>query len=228
MATGQASTVPAEGKAGLSHARLPRRFFDRPAVEVAPELLGRILVRSLPGIRLAGRIVETEAYEPGDPASHGFRGPTPRNASMFGEPGHLYTYFTYGHHWMANVVTRSAGEGSAVLLRALEPLEGLEEMAARRDRTDPRDLCSGPGKLAKALGLDRAHDGADLTRGRVVWIETGEPVAAQRIACGPRVGLSVGMEQDWRFFEVASPWVSRWRGAPRARPSRRAASPRTR
>ena len=198
-------------------------------MQVAPELLGRILVRSLPGrIRLAGRIVEAEAYEPGDPASHGFRGPTPRNASMFGEPGRLYIYFTYGHHWMANVVTRHPGEGSAVLLRALEPLEGLEEMAARRGRSDPRDLCSGPGKLAKALGLDKTHDGSDLMRGRVVWLEAGEPLAVDRIARGPRVGVSVGMERDWRYSEADSPWVSRWRGAPPSRASRRAPAPRSR
>jgi len=196
-------------------------------VEVAPELLGRVLVRALSRrIRLSGRIVETEAYEPGDPASHGFRGPTPRNVSMFGEPGRLYTYFTYGHHWMANVVARGPGEGSAVLIRALEPLEGLEEMAARRGRSDPRDLCSGPGKLAKALGLDKRHDGADLVRGRVVWLEAGEPLAPGRIERGPRVGLSVGMERDWRFWEADSPWVSRWRPAPAPRTRGRARPPR--
>jgi DNA-3-methyladenine glycosylase len=222
VADREARALPAEGTPSLSRARLARAFFDRPAVEVAPDLLGRVLVRVLPGgARLAGRIVEAEAYEPGDPASHGFRGPTPRNASMFDTPGHLYTYFTYGNHWMANVVTRARGEGSAVLLRALEPLEGLEEMAARRGRADPLDLCSGPGKLAKALGLDRAHDGADLVRGRVVWLEAGEPVEASRIRCGPRVGVSVGGEYDWRFFEADSPWVSTWRGAPRPRASRR-------
>jgi DNA-3-methyladenine glycosylase len=222
MAPGEAPAVLAQGAQLLNHARLPRSFFDRPAVEVVPELLGRILVRSLPGrVRLAGRIVEAEAYEPGDPASHGFRGPTPRNASMFGDPGHLYTYFTYGHHWMANVVTRGPGEGSAVLLRALEPLEGLGEMAARRGRTDPRDLCSGPGKLAQAFGLDKTHDGSDLVRGRVVWLEAGEVLAPGSIARGPRVGVSVGMEQEWRFCEVDSPWVSRWRGAPPPRSSRR-------
>jgi DNA-3-methyladenine glycosylase len=200
---------------------LSRSFFDRPAVEVAPELLGRVLVRSLPGrIRLAGRIVEAEAYEPGDPASHGFRGPTPRNASMFGEPGRLYTYFTYGHHWMANIVTRGPGEGSAVLLRALEPLEGLGEMAARRGRADPRDLCSGPGKLAKAMELDKGHDGADLVKGRVVWLEAGATLMPGQIARGPRVGVSVGRDQDWRFWEADSPWVSRWRPGPAPRPSR--------
>jgi len=193
---------------------------------VAPDLLGRLLVRMLPGrIRLAGRIVEVEAYEPGDPASHGFRGPTPRNATMFGEPGHLYTYFTYGHHWMANVVTRRAGEGSAVLLRALEPLQGLDKMAERRGREKPGDLCSGPGKLAQALELDRSHDGADLVKGRVVWLEVGEPVPPRAIERGPRVGVSVGMDRDWRFWERDSPWASRWRPAPPPRSSRLRTTP---
>ena len=221
MAGREARAVPAEGAAVLSRARLRRAFFDRPAVEVAPDLLGRVLVRAVrDGVRLAGRVVEAEAYEPGDPASHGFRGPTPRNASMFGAPGHLYTYFTYGNHWMANVVARERGVGSAVLLRALEPLEGVEEMRVNRARSDALDLCSGPGKLARAFGLDRTHDGADLVRGRDVWLEAGTPVDPDRIRRGTRVGVSVGGEQDWRFFEADSPWVSKWRGAPRPRARR--------
>jgi DNA-3-methyladenine glycosylase len=221
VADRETRAIPAEGTPALSRARLPRAFFDRPAVEVAPELLGRVLVRTMPGgERLAGRIVEAEAYEPGDPASHGFRGPTPRNRSMFGAPGHLYTYFTYGNHWMANVVARGRGVGSAVLLRALEPLEGLERMREHRGRTDPLDLCSGPGKLARAFGLDRAHDGADLVRGREVWLEAGVPLAPDRIRRSTRVGVSVGGEQEWRFFETDSPWVSKWRGAPPPRARR--------
>lgn len=193
-------------------------------MEVAPDLLGRVLVRRLPGgTRLAGRIVEAEAYEPGDPASHGFRGPTPRNASMFGPPGRLYVYFTYGHHWMMNVVTRPEGEGSAVLLRALEPLEGLPVMAASRGRANPRDLCSGPGKLAQALGVDRTQDGEDLLRGRVVWLEAGASVPPDRIATGGRVGVSVGVEEPWRFVVAGDPFVSRGRvgpPGPRARETR--------
>ena len=215
MATDEASTVPPEGPAGLSRRRLPRGFFDRPAVDVAPELLGRVLVRRLPdGSRLAGRIVEAEAYEPGDPASHGFRGPTPRNASMFGPPGRLYVYFTYGHHWMMNVVTRPEGEGSAVLLRALEPLEGLEAMAAARGRTSVRDLCSGPGKLAQALLVDRAQDGEDLVGGRVVWLEAGAAIPPERIEAGGRVGVSVGVEPHWRFVVAGDPFVSKGRVGP--------------
>jgi len=202
--------------------RLPRSFFARPALEVAPDLLGRVLVRRLPdGVRLAGRIVEAEAYEPGDPASHGFRGPTPRNLVMFGEPGHLYVYFTYGNHWMLNAVTRGPGEGSAVLLRALEPLAGLDRMARHRGRAQPRDLCSGPGKLAQALAVDRSQNGADLVRGDEVWIEGGAPPPPDRIASGIRVGVNVGADSPWRFWVAGDPFVSRGRPGPTTRGARR-------
>jgi len=208
----------------VSRRRLARSFFDRPAEVVAPELLGRLLVRALPdGSRLSGSIVEAEAYEPGDPASHGFRGPTPRTASMFGPPGRLFVYFTYGNHWMMNAVTREAGVGSAVLIRAVEPREGLDRMAANRGRDAPRDLCSGPGKLTQALAVDASLDGADLTRGREVWLEAGALVAPEHILAGPRVGVSAGVDAAWRFFVRDSPWVSRGRPGP---PSRRA-RPRT-
>jgi DNA-3-methyladenine glycosylase len=189
-------------------------------VEVAPELLGRTLVRRLAdGSRLAVRIVETEAYEPGDPASHGFRGPTARNAVMFGPAGHLYVYFTYGNHWMMNAVTRGAGEGSAVLLRAAQPLDGLKAMSRARGRERPIDLCSGPGKLAQALGVDRSLDGSDLVGGDVVWIEEGAPPHASEVAASERVGIRVGLEHRWRFFVAADPFVSRGRpGPPSGRP----------
>lgn len=201
--------------------RLPRSFFTRPATEVAPALLGRLLGRELPdGRRLSGTIVEVEAYEPDDPASHGFRGPTPRNAVMFGPAGHLYVYFTYGNHWMANVVTRGAGEGSAVLLRALEPIEGVEEMRRRRGRDLPADLCSGPGKLCQALGIDRRLDGSDLVDGTEVWLERGAEVDPTSIRAGVRVGLSVGGDREWRFLVDGNPCVSRARGAA-GRPNRR-------
>ena len=188
-------------------------------MEVAPDLLGRTLVRILPdGTRLSGAIVETEAYEPGDPASHGFRRMSARNATMFGGPGRLYVYFTYGHHWMMNVVTRRAGEPSAVLLRAIRPLEGLREMAAHRERDRALDLCSGPGKLCRAIGVDRAQDGEDLVRGSVVWIEAGAPAGPKEIVSGIRVGVSAGLDRDWRFRVAEDPFVSKGRpGAPATR-----------
>jgi DNA-3-methyladenine glycosylase len=219
-------TIPPEGTEPLSRRRLPRSFYERPAVEVAPDLLGRVLVRILAdGGRLAGRIVETEAYEPGDPASHGFRRITERNRTMFGAAGHLYVYFTYGNHWMLNVVTRRAGEPSAVLLRALEPLEGLDAMRAARGRDDLVGLCSGPGKLAQALSVDRASDGDDLVRGDVIWLEAGSPVGAADVTAGPRVGVSVGVDQAWRFVERESRFVSKGRPGPPTRSRRRSATP---
>jgi DNA-3-methyladenine glycosylase len=189
--------------------RLPRRFFARSATAVAPDLLGRVLVRMLPdGTRLSVRLVEVEAYGPDDPASHAFGGRTSRNAVMFGSPGHLYVYFTYGLHFCANVVTESAGVGSAVLLRAAEPLEGLEVMASNRGVDAARLLCSGPARLAQALGLDRTDDGTDLVRGRDLHLRAGEPIPSRRIARTTRVGVRMGTRERWRYFERGSPFVS--------------------
>ena len=187
-------------------------------MEVAPDLLGRTLVRVLPdGTRLSAAIVETEAYEPGDPASHGFRRRSAFNDTMFGPPGRLYVYFTYGNHWMMNVVTRRSGEPSAVLLRAARPLEGHAEMARRRGRDREIDLCSGPGKLCRALGVDRGQDGEDLVRGRVVWLEAGSPVPELSVIAGVRVGVSAGLERDWRFRVDGDPFVSKGRPGPPSR-----------
>jgi DNA-3-methyladenine glycosylase len=205
--------------------RLPRSFYARPAHEVAPDLLGRVIVRRLPdGTRLAARIVEAEAYGPADPASHAFRGRTARNAVMFGPPGCLYVYFTYGNHWMMNAVTGRDGAGEAVLLRAAEPLEGLDLMALHRGRDDPRLLCAGPGRLAQAFGATREHDGEDLVRGGAFWIETGSPVPIARVARGIRVGVNVGVEEEWRFWIRGDPYVSPGRPGPtrRAHRARRA------
>ncbi len=162
---------------------------------------------------LAARIVETEAYEPDDPASHAFRGRTARNAVMFGEPGHLYVYFTYGMHFCMNAVTGRVGEGMAVLLRAAEPIEGLDEMRERRARSKVRELCSGPAKLCQAFGVDGSCDGTDLVRGSDIWISEGTPVASSLVVAGPRVGIRVGLEHAWRFWVDADPSVSRDRGA---------------
>ncbi len=190
---------------------LPRRFFRRDGREVAPELLNKLLVR---GARV-GRIVEVEAYAGAlDPASHAYRGRTGRNATMFGPPGHLYVYFTYGMHFCANVVCGEDGEASAVLLRALTAVGGLEEMRAARGpaaRTDG-DLCSGPGKLCQAFGIDRSFDGADLVSGDlgVAVGDDGTPPPAAPGISG-RIGLSVAAEVPWRFYVAGAKGLSRAR-----------------
>jgi DNA-3-methyladenine glycosylase len=199
--------------------RLPRRFYARPSIVVARELLGRVFVRTgRGGSRVVARIVETEAYEQTDPASHSFRGPTARNGVMFGPPGHLYVYFTYGMHFCMNVVTDREGWGSAVLLRAAEPLEGVPAMRRRRGTSDLRLLCSGPGRLTQAFGIDRRLDGADVVEGPTLRIERGAPVAASRVEIGPRVGIRSGVEQPWRFSIAGDPFVSRGRPLAATRP----------
>ena len=139
---------------------------------------------------------------------------------MFGEPGHLYVYFSYGMHFCMNAVTGSSGEGMAVLLRAAEPIDGIEEMRLRRGRPQDRDLCSGPAKLCQAFGVDRSFDGADLVRGNDLWITEGILVSSSRVVVGRRVGISVGLEHAWRFSVNGDPNVSRGRGG--AVPSRSA------
>jgi DNA-3-methyladenine glycosylase len=194
--------------------RLSRAFFSRPSTVVAPELLGRFLVRTLPdGTRLVARLVEVEAYGPHDPASHAFRGPTARNRVMFGPPGHLYVYFTYGMHFCANVVTGMDGQGSAVLLRAAEPLEGLGAMAAGRGIDAPRLLCSGPARLTQALAIDRTDDGVDLLHAPQLQLREGSPLPRRSVARSTRVGVRVGVEARWRYFERGSPFVSPGRPA---------------
>jgi DNA-3-methyladenine glycosylase len=179
---------------------------------VAPSLLGCVLVRILAdGTRLAVRLVETEAYEQGDPASHSYHGRTARTEVMFGPAGYLYVYFTYGIHFCANVVTGRRGEGSAVLLRAGEPLEGLDAMAERRGTSDPRLLCSGPARLCQALAIDGAAGGEDLVAGERIWLERG--AAVKGISEGPRVGIRQAAEVPWRFWETGDPFVSRARRA---------------
>jgi DNA-3-methyladenine glycosylase len=201
--------------------RLPRSFFTRPSPEVGPDLLGRILVRRVgDGPLLTARIVEAEAYQEDDPASHSFRGRTNRTEVMFGPPGHAYVYFTYGMHHCMNVVTGSIGEGSAVLLRAAEPLKGLEEMARRRGTNDSRSLCSGPGRLCQAMGIDRAENGLDLVRGQHLWLLEGAPVALSKISVGSRVGITSGTERPWRFSVRGDRFVSRARPAAPVRGSR--------
>jgi len=201
--------------------RLPRSFYARTATEVAPALLGQVLVRALPdGTRAAARIVEVEAYGPDDPASHAFRGMTSRNQAMFGPPGHLYVYLTYGMHFCMNAVCGPVGEGAAVLVRACEPLEGLEGMRARRGRERTLELCSGPGRLTQALDVTRSEDGADLVDGGSLWVERAS--RSEAIGTGIRVGVRE-TARSWRFWLEGNPFVSRGRPGPatgKGRPSR--------
>jgi DNA-3-methyladenine glycosylase len=170
------------------------------------------LIREGPDGRLVARIVETEAYEQDDPASHSFRGRTGRNSVMFDAPGSLYVYFTYGMHHCMNVVAGEVGEGSAVLIRSAEPLEGLDLMSARR-RTDRSELlCSGPARLCQAFGVTRSEDGLDLPTSDEMWVAAGQGGPA---ASGPRIGIRDGIDRDWRFWLDGDPWVSRPGRAPR-------------
>ena len=174
-------------------------FFDRPAEAVAPELIGATLL--VDGV--GGVLVEVEAYDQADPASHSFRGPTPRNAAMFGPPGHVYVYKIYGMHWCLNFVCQT---GSAVLIRALEPTAGLDRMAERRGGLAPRQLCSGPGKLCQALAIDRAHDGLSLA---ATPFSLTLPDTALDIGVGPRIGITKGVDTPWRFAQRSSPFLSK-------------------
>lgn len=177
---------------------LTRAWFGRTADIVAPDLLNKVLsVESDRGIA-SGRIVETEAYMPGDPASHTFNGQTDRNRVMFGRAGHLYVYLSYGIHRCANVVTGLEGSGQAVLIRAVTPIDGLEIMRERRGRPD-QQLADGPGKLCQALGIDLVHDGTDLLGGRHVAILDDETPPPVDPLIGPRVGITKAVDLPWRF-----------------------------
>jgi DNA-3-methyladenine glycosylase len=189
---------------------LARSFYARPALAVARALLGRDLVRTLSGGEvLRARVVECEAYREDDPASHSFKGRTPTRLTMFGPPGHLYVYVSYGMHFCMNVVTGRDGEGNAVLLRAARPLEGIDRMEELRGLSNERLLCAGPGRLCQALAISREQDGTDLVEGAELRIERGRPARDEEVVAGPRVGLTVAMEQPWRFTIRGSRYLSR-------------------
>jgi len=183
-------------------AALTRDFFARSVHEVAPDLIGvTLLVDGIGGV-----IVEVEAYDQEDPASHGFRGPTRRNAVMFGPPGHAYVYRSYGIHWCVNVVCDREGRAEAALIRALEPTRGLDAMRARRGVSAERALCSGPGKLCQALGITRDHDGLALDEPPFMLLARSE---TPPIATGARVGITRATELSWRYGLAGSPFLSR-------------------
>ena len=184
---------------------LSRSFYDRPTLTVARDLIGTRLVRILDGVKLVGIISETEAYiSQKDLACHAKAGLTARTAVMFGEPGHAYVYFTYGNHWMLNAVTEREGFPAAVLIRAIQPIEGVEIMSARRSGRDT----FGPGKLTQALGITKSENGVDLTEATSsLWIEAGVKVPNSLVTKGPRVGLNNTPEpwlsKPWRFLVKA-------------------------
>ncbi|HVS85020.1 MAG TPA: DNA-3-methyladenine glycosylase [Gaiellaceae bacterium] len=182
--------------------RLGRDFFARRVHEVARDLIGATLL--VDGV--GGVIVELEAYDQEDPASHGFRGRTPRNAAMFGPPGHAYVYRSYGIHWCLNLVCDAEESAEAVLIRALEPTHGLEAMRARRGVEAERALCSGPGKLCQALAVTREHDSLPLDRPP---FELRAREQAPRIVTGPRIGITKATERSWRYGLAGSPFLSR-------------------
>lgn len=200
-------------------ALLPPRFFERDTVTVARELLGKILVSRAGDTLTGGRIVETEAYlGPGDPGSHAFRGMTPRTSVMFGPPGRTYVYFTYGNHHMLNLITEQDGVAGGVLIRAIEPMFGTEEMQRRRKGRPLAELTSGPGKLAAALGVDLSDYGSELGHGRLSVYDAPPP--PEPIAISGRVGLSAGWDAPLRFYLKGDPFVSKGRTGPPTKPAR--------
>ncbi|MBA0050532.1 DNA-3-methyladenine glycosylase [Streptomyces sp. AJS327] len=200
-----------------SHTPLPRSFFDRPVLEVAPELLGRYLVRTMDSGPLVLRITEVEAYAgESDPGSHAYRGRTQRNASMFGPPGHAYVYFIYGMWWSLNLVCGAEGHASGVLLRAGELLSGHDQAWKRRPKArKEHELAKGPARLATALAVDRALNGTDLCgpdEAAPLRVLAGQPVLPRQVRNGPRTGVGGdGAHQPWRFWHADHPSVSPYR-----------------
>ena len=227
----QPNAVPSDQPPILFVRRLGRGELPMQTVALARFLIGKVIVRELDGERLAGRIVETEAYPPGDPAAHHFRGPTPRNRSMFLHRGYAYVYFSYGNHFMFNVSSEAPGVGGGVLIRALEPLVGIPLMQTHRKTGRLLDLTRGPGRLACALQIDRRLDGCDLCVSGPLWL--GEQVSTKRVApdtaCltvgprasgaalgavllaigrSPRIGITRAAHRILRFYERRNPFVS--------------------
>jgi DNA-3-methyladenine glycosylase len=196
--------------------RLTRKELPCDTLELARFLIGKVVVRELPEGRLSGRIVEAEGYPPGDPAGHHFRGPTPRNRTLFLRHGHVYVYFNYGMHFMLNISSERDGIGGGVLIRALEPLEGIELMQRHRKSTELLDLTRGPGRLAAALRIDRSLDGLDLFSRGPLWLgvlapsKTGKQVgtAEAPVDTAVRIGITHAADKPYRFYERGNRFVS--------------------
>jgi DNA-3-methyladenine glycosylase len=199
--------------------KLPRSFYLRPTVTVAEDLLGKFIVRKIRGNILVGKIVETEAYCENDPASHSFRGKTKRNEVMFWEGGHLYVYFTYGMHFCSNVVTREEGIGEAVLIRAVEPIAGIETMIKNRSKRKSaltvkwrngvlEGLTNGPARVCEAFGFGRKENGIDLL-GDEIFIAQAKRISEIQIGTSSRIGIQNGVEKQWRFFVKNNSFLSR-------------------
>ncbi len=195
--------------------KLPRNFYTRSVLTVAKELIGKILVKNEQTKILSGRIVEVEAYDGNiDEAAHTFIGKTKRNEVMFKEGGYLYVYFTYGAHFCCNVVTGKKDHGTAVLIRAVEPIEGIETMIRRRfgrrlkNKNEIFNLTSGPGKVCKAFGINREHSGLDLTEDKIYLMDAPK-LSKSKIGISKRIGISKSVDLPWRFFEKGNPYLSR-------------------
>ncbi len=209
----EVKSIEVSGTTSSAATPLPRAFYSREPTEVARGLVGMRLVRVVDGALLVGRIVEAEAYRgAGDAASHAYGGRTPRNAPMFGPPGHAYVYFIYGMHWMFNVAAHPAGVPGAVLIRAAEPEAGIDVMRRLRGQSDNRLLTNGPAKLAQALAIDSALNDKDLCTPGELTIVQGGLREGEQITCGPRVRVPGGDEakrRPWRFWVAGNPWVSK-------------------
>jgi len=200
-------TACKEPRTKISIRRIRRSELPEDTIALARFLIGKVVVHDLPAGRVSGRIVETEAYPPGDPAGHHFRGPTPRIKSMYLAPGHVYVFFNYGAHFMLNVVSEAPDTAAAILIRALEPLEGIEIMQRHRKTAELLDLTRGPGRLAQALQIDRRHDGVDLCEDEKLWLgDAGQ--SAGLIGKSVRIGITRAADKLLRFFERGNPFVS--------------------
>ena len=219
----KSSATPVRGKtisaasssAATREIRLLRREeLPQDTMELTRFLIGKIVVHDLPAGRLSGRIVEAEAYPPGDPAGHHFRGPTPRIRSMYLAPGHAYIFFNYGNHFMLNVSSEPEGTAGGILIRAVEPLDGIALMQRHRQTIKLLDLTRGPGRLAAAFRIDRSHDGLDLCAPGPLWLgtlavpESNENILAMKIARTTRIGITRAAEKQFRFYALGSPFVS--------------------